>query len=71
MVGGIFITVRDIQQLLGCESYKTANNHHIAVRDALKKKTKYLTIKEFCKYEDLDFDYIWQVLREPKTKPKL
>lgn len=70
MVKGIFITVKDIQQLLGCESYKTANTLHVAVRDALGKKGKLLTIKEFCKYEDLEFEYIWKILRETDTKPK-
>lgn len=64
MNSGIFITVHDVQKLLGCESYKTANNYHLAVRDALNKKhSKRLTIKEFCEYEELDFAYVWEVLR--------
>lgn len=64
MNGGIFISVKDVMVLLGCGSYKTANNYHLSVRDALgKKHSKRLTIKEFCKYEELDFDYIWEILR--------
>jgi hypothetical protein len=63
MQGGIFISVADIQKLLGCESYKTANTLHLSVRDGLGKKSKYLTIKEFCKYEELEFDYVWETLR--------
>jgi hypothetical protein len=68
MLTGIFITTQDVQKLLGCESYKTANTLLNAVRDALNKKSKYLSIKEFCKYEDLDFDYVWNILRGPKQK---
>lgn len=64
MNGGIFITVQDVQKLLGCESYKTAHSYHLAVRDAINKKhSKLITIKEFCEYEELDFEYIWSVLR--------
>jgi len=69
MEGGIFITVKDIQKLLGCESYKTAHTLHLSVRDALgKRKSKYLTIKEFCKYEELDFEYVWEFLRGKITQ---
>ncbi|MDP1801182.1 MAG: hypothetical protein Q8L81_07520 [Bacteroidota bacterium] len=67
MVGGIFITVNDVQILLGCERYATAWEYYNSVKDAINKKhSKKMTIKEFCAYEDLDFDYIWQVLRSNK-----
>jgi hypothetical protein len=70
MEGGIFLSIKDLQQLLGCQSYKTANTLHLAIRDALKKKTKHITIKEYCKYEDLDFSYIWEFLRGKKEVKK-
>jgi hypothetical protein len=63
MEGGIFLTVKDLQRLLGCDNYNTANRHHLAIRDALGKKSKHLTIKEYCEYEELDFKYVWEFLR--------
>ncbi len=62
MEGGIFLKVKDIQVLFGC-TYRTASTELCTIRDALGKKTKHITIKEYCKYEDLDFDYIWETLR--------
>ncbi len=66
MEGGIFLTIKDLQNLLGCDSYTTANKEHLAIRDALGK-TKNITIKEYCDYEELDFDYVWGYLREKKN----
>ena len=67
MVGGIFISVSDVQVLLGCERYATAWAYYNSVRDAIAKKhSKKITIKEFCEYEELDFEYIWKTLRSGK-----
>lgn len=64
MISGIFITANDVQKLLGCERYATAHKYLTAVRDALgKKNAKYITIKEFCDYEELDFEYVWKIIR--------
>lgn len=68
MEGGIFMTTKDVQRLLGCEHYNTANRILLAAKDALKKKKHNLiTIKEYCEEEDLDFAYVWEFLRG-KTK---
>lgn len=66
MEGGIFLTVKDLQRLLGCDHYNTANRQHLAIRDALGKKSRYITIKEYCDYEELDFEYVWVFLRGKK-----
>ena len=63
MEGGIFLTIKDVQMLLGFDNYNTANRIHLSVRDALGKKSKLITIKEYCEYEELDFDYVWNYLR--------
>jgi hypothetical protein len=63
MNGGIFITAKDVQKLMGCERYATAFNYLRVVKDALGKKSKYLTIKEFCDFDELDFEYVWKILR--------
>lgn len=63
MKGGIFITTKDVQKLMGCDRYATAFNYLRVVRDSLQKKSKYLTIKEFCNHDELDFEYVWKILR--------
>ncbi|MBL7911638.1 MAG: hypothetical protein JNJ41_11330 [Bacteroidia bacterium] len=63
MVGGIFITVQDVQQLMGCNRYNTAQQYLLTVKDAMKLKRKYITIKEFCAYEELEFEYVWKIIR--------
>ncbi|WP_276977823.1 hypothetical protein [Flavobacterium filum] len=63
MIGGIFINANDVQKLLGCERYATAHKYLTGVKDSLGKNSKYITIKEFCKYEELDFEYVWKLLR--------
>ncbi len=68
MEGGIFITTKDVQRLLGAEHYNTANRILLTIKDSLKKKSKYITIKEYCNYEELDFDYVWEFLRGKRKK---
>lgn len=66
MEGGIFLTIKDLQRLLGSENYNSACRIHVGIRDALGKKSKYLTIKEYCEYEGLEYEYIWNFLRGKK-----
>jgi hypothetical protein len=68
MEGGIFLSIKDVQILLGFKNYHTAQKHLKAIRDALKKKSKYITIHEYCKHEELDFEYVWEFLRGKKIK---
>lgn len=63
MSGGIFLSIKDLYRLLGCENYKTAQSLHKSIRDSLRKKSKYVTIREYCQIEDLDFEYVWKFLR--------
>lgn len=66
MEGGIFLSIKDLQRLIGSDSYRSAAYQHQAIRDGLKKSTKHITIKEYCDYEGLDFEYIWNYLRSKK-----
>jgi hypothetical protein len=68
MEGGIFLTVKDLQTLLGCDNYKSAARQHRAVRDTMRKKCKRFTIKEYCENEELDFEYVWNYLRGKNKK---
>lgn len=68
---GLYITTKDIMKLIGTDHYNTANRLLLSVRDAIKKKSKskYLTIRDYCKHEELDFDEIWEFLRgKPYSK---
>ena len=60
----IFLSIKDLMQLLGCSNYNSAQRMHQEIRRKLgKKKSHKLTIREYCKHEELDFDDIWGYLR--------
>jgi hypothetical protein len=62
---GIFLTVKDMQILRGTETYNAANKIHLKLRKEMGKKGKHITIKEYCDYMEIDFDYVWSYLRTP------
>ncbi len=68
MEGGIFLTVKDLQLLMGLDNYNSANRIHIAIRDAIGKKRSLITIKQYCEFEELEFEYVWNYLRGEKVK---
>ena len=70
MDGGIFLTIKDLMTLMGSNSYTSVAKEHMEIRDALQKKTKRITIKEYCEYEKIDFAYVWEVLRGKKKGDK-
>ncbi len=55
--GGIFITPKDIQILTNGHIVR-ARIDHLAVRDALGKTSKKLTVREYCDYHQLDYDTV-------------
>ncbi len=63
MEGGIFITAKDLMILNGSTNYNSCANLHRAIRDSIAKGKRKLTVKEYCEYEKIDFDYIWKILR--------
>lgn len=68
MEGGILFTIKDLQNLLGVDNYRSAARQHQAARDSIGKKSNKMTIKEYCECEDLDFNYVWEFLRGKKNK---
>jgi len=68
MENGIFLSIKDLQRLTGSDSYRTVARQHQALRDSLKKTI--ITIKEYCEYEKLDFEYVWNFLRQKKNVQK-
>ena len=61
--GGIFLTVKDLMKLTGNTNYSGCAGIHRTIRDSLGTGKKKLTIKEYCDYEQIEFPYVWQVLR--------
>lgn len=70
MEGGIFLTIKDLMKLMGSNSYTSVAKEHMEIRDALEKRTKRITIKEYCEYEKIDFTYVWEILRGKKKSDK-
>lgn len=64
METGIFLTPKDLMKLNGNNNYNSCANLHRAIRLAIEKGKRKLTVKEYCEYEKIDFDYIWKILRE-------
>jgi len=60
---GIFLTVKDLMILTGSLNYSSSANIHKGIRSAIAHQKRKLTIKEYCEYEKIDFEYIWNCLR--------
>ena len=68
MERGIFLTINDLMKLNGSLSYFGCAKSHRAIRDSMAKNKRKLTIKEYCDYEIIDFEYVWKYLRENSNK---
>ncbi len=64
MNNSIFLSVKDLMLLVGGNNIRSAQRMHRVIRDSLGTDKRKLTIKEYCKYEQLNFDEIWFALRE-------
>lgn len=62
--GGMLITVRDIELITGTNNTAVARREHLTIRDALGKKSKRLTIKEYCDYWEIDFQETFDFLKD-------
>ena len=61
--GGVLITPKDIEIITGlCAS--RATKEHQATRDALGKKTKRLTVQEYCDYQQFNVEEIIAYLNQ-------
>ena len=57
--GGMLMTARDILIITGGSCLNSAYREHLQVRDSLGKKSKRLSIKEYCEYWELDY---WETM---------
>ena len=67
MERGIFLTINDWMKLSGSYSYFGCAKSHRGIRESMAKKKK-MTIKEYCDYEIIDFEYVWKYLREKQKE---
>lgn len=67
---GIYLTVKEYMNLHGIEGdkYRSAAGSHRAIRDAIAKNKRYLTIREYCEYTKDSFEEVWRFLR-PGQEP--
>jgi len=68
---GIFISIQEMADLYGY-TYEHAQVRHAQIRDALNPmikgtKKKWLTIKEFCDYENLNLDEIKTIIHSSRN----
>jgi len=61
--GPLFLSINDLMQLMGTPHYKSAQRRHQTIRDALAPGKTALTIKEYCDYEQIDFQEVYFELR--------
>jgi hypothetical protein len=72
-----FITVKDLMVLHNSNSYEAMRRLHQNIRECLTSKSNklngrtkaYLTIKEYCTFQDLDMQEVLTFLQSSRTKP--
>ena len=61
--GGIFITAKEIQLMIGCH-LRTAYTKHKFIREMLEMKGKRLTVRQYCEFEGIDQDEVIELLNQ-------
>lgn len=65
---GIFLTIRDLMEITGSDSYAGTARSHLAIRDAISPDKRKLTVREYCQYESVSFEEVWEFLRAKQNK---
>ena len=68
MNSGIYLTIQDLMKLTGSYSYFGTAKSHRAIRDSIAEGKRKLTIREYCTYEGVSFDEVWEFLRVKPVK---
>lgn len=58
-----FVSVRDLQRLMGTNSYHSAVRRHKKIREAILPGKRSLTLQEYCTYEGCQYAEIRAILR--------
>ena len=65
-MSSIFLTIKDLMRLMDTDHYDSAQRAHKAIRDAIASNKKKLTIKEYCDFEKLPYEEVWEFLKNCK-----
>ena len=66
---GIFLTVKDLMELTGCNNENSAGKMHRSIRDSISKGKRKLTIKEYCQFERINTEEVWGIIRRDQKYP--
>ena len=69
MSAGIFLTVKDLMTLTGCNNERSAAKSHQVIRECIAVGKRKLTIKEYCDYEKINLKEVWDILRKEQNFP--
>ena len=61
--GRIYLTVEDLQVLMGISNMKTVYRHHKTIREAIQPGKPSLTIREYCDYMHESYEEVFGALR--------
>ena len=64
MKRGIFLTVKDLMRLTGSNSYEATRQLHKSIREAIVINKRKLTIKEYCKFEVIEYNEVIEFLNK-------
>jgi hypothetical protein len=67
--GKHYLSIADLKLLLGTENDSTAYKRYRAICEAIRPGKRSLTIQEFCRFEEHDFEEIWGILRPGAVFP--
>lgn len=68
MDSGIYLTVKDLMRLTGSNSYFGTAKSHRGIRDSIAPDKRKITIREYCHYEGVSFEEVWEFLRVKPAK---
>lgn len=63
--GPAYLTITDLQKLMGTRSYRYAAKVHQRIREGIKPGKKNLTIREYCDWTGDPYEEIRRFLRIP------
>ncbi len=68
--GPMFLSIKDLQKLMGTAWYNSAQKRHKAIREAIRPGKKDLTIREYCEYTGASHRQTHKMLRSEPFEMK-
>jgi hypothetical protein len=61
--GPMFLSIKDLQHLMGTQWYNSAQKRHKKIRERIRPGKKDLTIREYCDFTGGSYRQTYQALR--------